>query len=108
MGLQWLVDAPTLDQDAWINWQRLNTAAHRERFDAGYRAAVRLYPTIRLLGQWHVVHEGGQQFASGPVSDSQGFGLGLEWSRALTRRAALRRTDMRWPHAMSRIARDRR
>jgi hypothetical protein len=80
MGLQWLVAAPRLDHDAWINWQRLNTAAHRERLDAGYRAAVRLAPSVRAHGQWHVVHEGGQQFASGAVSDSQAFALGLEYS----------------------------
>jgi hypothetical protein len=83
MGLQWLVASNTLDQDAWINWQRLNSATHRERLDAGYRAGVRLHRDMRLQGQWHVLHEGGQQFASGPVSDSQGFALGLEWSRAL-------------------------
>jgi hypothetical protein len=80
MGLQWLVAAPRLDHDAWINWQRLNTATHRERFDAGYRAAVRLAPSFQAHGQWHVVHEGGQQFDSGAVSDSQAFALGLEYS----------------------------
>lgn len=85
MGLQWLVDVPRLDQDAWINWQRLNTAAHRERFDAGYRANVGLTRTLRLHGQWHVVHEGGQQFASGPVGDSQAGALGLEWSASSAR-----------------------
>lgn len=81
MGLQWLAAGQTFEHDTWINWQRLNTATHRERFDAGYRAGVRLHPGLRLQGQWHVVHEGGQQFASGPVSDSQGIALGLEWSR---------------------------
>jgi len=85
MGLQWLVSASRLDHDAWINWQRLNTAEHRERFDAGYRAGVRLAPALQLHGQWHVVHEGGQQFDSGPVSDSHAVALGLEWSRALGR-----------------------
>lgn len=81
MGLQWLVAGHSLDHDAWLNWQRLNTSAHRERFDAGYRAGVRLHPTTALQGQWHLVHEGGQQFGNGAVSDSQGFALGLEWSR---------------------------
>lgn len=80
MGLQWLVASTAVDQDAWLNWQRLNTTAHRERFDAGYRTGIRLQPSLRLHGQWHIVHEGGQQFASGAVSDSQGFALGLEWS----------------------------
>ena len=35
---------------------------------------------LQLNGQWHVVHEGGQQFDSGPVSDSQAFALGPEWT----------------------------
>jgi len=80
MGLQWLVASPRLEQDAWINWQRLNTSEHRERFDAGYRASLPIARGTALQGQWHVVHEGGQQFDNGAVSDSQGAALGLEWS----------------------------
>lgn len=78
MGLQWLVATPRWHHDTWINWQRLNTAAHRERFDAGYRARAGLGGRLALHGQWHVVHEGGQQFAAGPVRDSQAWALGLE------------------------------
>jgi hypothetical protein len=85
MGLQWLVGAARVDHDAWIDWQRLNTAEHRERFDAGYRGAVRLAPMLRLHVQWHVVHEGGQQFDIGPVSDSHASALGIEWTRAVGR-----------------------
>jgi hypothetical protein len=81
MGLQWLVEGHAVDHDAWINWQRLNTSEHRERLDAGYRAGVQLHPALELRGQWHVVHEGGQQFRRGPVSESQGGALGLQWSR---------------------------
>ena len=88
MGLQWLVGAPRLEQDAWINWQRLNTRDHRERFDAGYRARVGLAESWHLHGQWHVVHEGGQRFASGPVRDSQGVALGLQWSTGAAERVA--------------------
>ena len=80
MGLQWLVTADRLDHDAWINWQRLNTDDHRERFDAGYRASLGLSGAFRLLGQWHLVHEGGQRFDSGAVRDSQAVALGLGWS----------------------------
>jgi hypothetical protein len=80
MGLQWLVASPRLEHDAWINWQRLNTATSRERFDAGYRAAVGLVPSLQLHGQWHIVHEGGQQFDHGAVVDSQAGALGLQWS----------------------------
>ena len=39
-----------------------------------------LFDGLHLNGQWHVVHEGGQQFDSGPVSDSQAFALGPEWT----------------------------
>jgi hypothetical protein len=80
MGLQWLVESPRFEQDAWINWQRLNTAEQRERFDAGYRATLGLAGSLRLHGQWHVVHEGGQQFSNGSVKDSQAAALGLQWS----------------------------
>ncbi len=81
MGLQWRLDAAAIEHDAWVNWQRLNTTEHRERFDAGYRASVAVQPGWRVHGQWHLVHEGGQQFGRGPVSDSQGGAGGLEWSR---------------------------
>jgi hypothetical protein len=83
MGLQWLVAAARFEQDTWINWQRLITAEHRERFDAGYRASLAVAAGTRVQGQWHVVHEGGQQFHSGAVSDSQSAALGVEWSRRL-------------------------
>lgn len=83
MGLQWLVAAPRLDHDTWINWQRLNTPNYRERFDAGYRTRVGLTSAIQLQGQWHLVHEGGQRFDSGAVSDSQGGALGVEWTRSI-------------------------
>jgi hypothetical protein len=83
MGLQWLVASSTIEHDAWINWQRLNTPEHRERFDAGYRAAIALPAALSLHGQWHVVHEGGQRFGNGAVSDSQAGALGLQWRRLL-------------------------
>jgi hypothetical protein len=80
MGLQWLVQSRRFDHDAWINWQRLNTAAHRERFDAGYRSRLRLSRSAALVGQWHLVHEGGQQFGNGSVRDSQAGALGVQWT----------------------------
>jgi hypothetical protein len=78
MGLQWLVASRRLDHDAWINWQRLNTTDHRERFDTGYRASVRLTSALRLHAQYHLVHEGGQHFQNGAVSDTQAGAAGLE------------------------------
>ena len=85
MGLQWIVASPRVDQDAWINWQRLNTTASRERFDAGSRTRIGLGPAVRVHGQWHIVHEGGQQFDHGAVSDSQAGALGAEWHSAVGR-----------------------
>jgi hypothetical protein len=85
MGLQWIVAAPRVAHDVWINWQRLNTSEHRERFDTGYRGQFGLASTLQLIGQWHLVHEGGQQFNSGAVSDSQAGAAGLEWTQTLGR-----------------------
>jgi hypothetical protein len=83
MGLQWRVESPRLDHDTWINWQRLNTASHRERFDAGVRSRIPLAAALAFHAQWHVVHEGGQQFASGPVRDSHAGAAGLEWRKTI-------------------------
>ena len=78
-GIQWQVASDRLDQDAWINWQRLNTAEHRERFDAGVRGRLALGAgsPVALGYQVHVVHEGGQRFDSGPVGDSIAGGPGV-------------------------------
>ena len=82
-GLQWTVAAPRLRQEAWINWQRLNTAGHRERFDAGINGAVGARRGVSLPFQLHIVHEGGQLYAAGPVADSIGAAAGLMLSGAL-------------------------
>jgi hypothetical protein len=79
MGLQWRVASPRVDHDVWINWQRLNTDSHRERFDAGVRTRGALPgfgESVALHAQWHVVHEGGQLFANGPVRDSHALAAG--------------------------------
>jgi len=78
-GLQWQLDGARIQQDAWVNWQRLNTAAHRERFDAGIRGRISLETQLPVsIGyQLHHVHEGGQLFDSGPVSDSFAGGPGV-------------------------------
>ena len=78
-GLQWMVESEQLEQDAWINWQRLNTAQDRELFDTGVqgRWRVDLGVPAWLSYQFHVVHQGGQLFDSGPVGDSWGGGPGL-------------------------------
>jgi hypothetical protein len=76
-GLQWTFRGTSLQHDMWINWQRVNTQEHRERFDAGIAAEVRTPSAISIPLQLHVVHEGGQRFASGAVRDSAAAAIGL-------------------------------
>jgi hypothetical protein len=76
-GLQWTLRGDRLAHDVWLNWQRLNTPSHRERFDAGAAAGVRINRSFEIPMQFHVVHEGGQQFASGPVADSAAGSMGV-------------------------------
>jgi hypothetical protein len=83
MGLQWRAASPRVDHDMWINWQRLNTENHRERFDAGVRTRAllsSLREQVAVHAQWHVVHEGGQLFDSGPVRDNHAVAAGVEWA----------------------------
>jgi hypothetical protein len=83
-GLQWTFAGATLTHDTWINWQRLNTPAARERFDVGAAGEARVTSWLAIPFQAHIVHEGGQLFAAGPVADSTAFGSG-----AIVRRRAL-------------------
>jgi hypothetical protein len=76
-GLQWRFTGGTLQHDVWLNWQRINTREHRERFDAGGAGAVRVAGPFSVPFQVHIVHEGGQLFGSGPVVDSQSAAAGI-------------------------------
>src|SRR5687767_8851799 len=69
-SLQWIFAGDAFRHDAWINWQLLNTPAHRERFDVGIAGEARVTDTLAIPFQAHIVHEGGQLFAAGPVADS--------------------------------------
>jgi hypothetical protein len=82
-GLQWVVDSTRVRQDAWINWQALNTPEHREKFDVGVDGRLRVTGPWRLLYQTHVVHHGGQRYASGPVSDSVAGAIGAAFDGPL-------------------------
>jgi hypothetical protein len=93
-GLRWTSDTARLRHDAWINWQRLNTPAHRERFDTGITAAIGVRPWLEVPAQLHVVHEGGQLFAAGPVADSVAVGTGVRLTRRAGRFGALSITFM--------------
>ena len=76
-GLAWSFKGAQLQQQLWLEWQRLNTPEHRERFDGGVRASYRLSEKLAIPVQVHVVHEGGQLFASGPVADSAALATGV-------------------------------
>lgn len=84
-GLQWTLAARRFRHNAWINWQRLNTASHRERFDAGIAGEISATAGVAVPFQLHVVHEGGQLFAAGPVADSAAAALGVMLSRPFSR-----------------------
>ena len=77
-GLLWRFTGARLKHSMWIEWQRLNTAEHRERFDGGVEGTFKLTTAVSIPFQLHVVHEGGQQFASGPVKDSSAAAIGVE------------------------------
>ena len=76
-GAQWFVDAGRHQQDAWFDYQMENTPEHREKFDVGAVGRAHLAGPLALGYQFHVVHHGGQQFNSGPVSDSYALGPGV-------------------------------
>jgi len=89
-GLAWTFQGTRLRHDVWLNWQRLNTREHRERLDGGANGELRIAGPFALPFQVHIVHEGGQLFASGPVADSVAGALGVSVSGAwLVERASL-------------------
>ena len=75
-GLAWMFNGTDLQHHFWLDWQRLNTTAHRERFDGGMRTSLRLTDFATLPLQLHVVHEGGQLYQSGAVADSAAIASG--------------------------------
>lgn len=81
-GLLWSLSTSRVSHTAWIAWQRLNTPEHRERFDGGLNGSVVLSRAFSIPFQLHIVHEGGQLFASGPVDDSAAAGLGVSFQHA--------------------------
>ena len=72
----WTFNGSDLKHDFWLEWQRLNTPEHRERFDGGLRTSYRLSNHLTLPLQLHVVHEGGQLHQSGAVADSAAVAAG--------------------------------
>jgi len=83
-GLRWTFRGTTVEHEMWLEWQRLNTPEHRERFDAGLNAALRPRDAVSFPVQLHIVHEGGQLFASGPVDDSLAAAAGARFEHPVT------------------------
>jgi hypothetical protein len=75
-GLAWTFTGSDLQHHFWLEWQRLNTSEHRERFDGGLRTSYRVTNVLTIPLQFHVVHEGGQLHQSGAVADSGAVATG--------------------------------
>ena len=80
-GLQWTSAGSRGSHESWLVWQRLNTAAHRERFDAGTNARLRATSVLSFPFQVHVVHQGGQLYSAGVVADSVAAAGGVAFER---------------------------
>ena len=76
-GMQWDYRGTRLTHSLWLDWQRVNTSDHRERFDGGANAELTISNHVSLPMQLHVVHEGGQLFSAGAVADSAATALGV-------------------------------
>ncbi len=86
-GVQLRSNTERFTQNVWFDYQKVITAEHRELFDGGIIGQVQKSSSapIALVYQWHVVHHGGQQFNTGPVSDSFGYGPGVLLRRTVPR-----------------------
>jgi hypothetical protein len=67
-GLAWTFTGDVFRHDLWINWQRVNTREHRERFDTGVTGAMRVTQHLFVPFHLHVVHEGGSRVSIVPSS----------------------------------------
>jgi hypothetical protein len=76
-GMAWTFDGVRFRHGLWLNWQRVNTPSHRERFDAGADAQWHVRRNLAVPLQLHLVHQGGQLFAAGPVTDSVAAAVGV-------------------------------
>ena len=84
-GLAWTFLGAALRHEFWLDWQRLNTPEHRERFDGGVNTSLRVTEWLALPVQVHIVHEGGQLHASGPVTDSAAVAGGVSLRHSFPR-----------------------
>lgn len=63
--------------EVWINWQQLNTSAHREQFELGTTVRVRPSRNIDLNLQQLSFHRGGQLFDPTPMTNNHTVALGV-------------------------------
>jgi hypothetical protein len=76
-GLAWSFNGSRLQHAFWLEWQRINTVQHRERFDGGVNTSLRVSKFLSLPVQLHIVHEGGQLHSAGAVADSGAAAAGV-------------------------------
>ena len=75
-GVQWIETRDGFSGEAFVNWQQLNTEEHREVFDYGLLLAGDPLPWLRLEGQLHGLHHGGQLYDSGDVANNTVWAAG--------------------------------
>jgi hypothetical protein len=78
-GAQWLEDSRHWRQDLWFDYRRAVSDQHHEFFNAGSVGHLQPSPTapVALAYQFQIVHHGGQDAETGPISDSFAGGPGL-------------------------------
>jgi len=82
-GMQWKHQG-RVTSDLYIDWQKLNTPQHREKLNTGLVTKAAVYGPLSLGGQFQYVHQGGQLFDVGPVSDSVAGAAGAILDREST------------------------
>ncbi|HLQ77544.1 MAG TPA: hypothetical protein VK210_09320, partial [Terriglobia bacterium] len=75
-GMQWKHQGRVVS-DLYIDWQKLNTPQQREKFNAGFVSKAAVKGPLSLGGQFQYVHQGGQLFDVGPLSDSVAGAAGV-------------------------------
>ena len=65
-GLAWTFTGDAWKHEIWIDWQRVNTQDHRERFDAGATGELKVSRLAFIPLELHIVHEGGQFLRRAP------------------------------------------
>jgi len=85
-GGQWVENQDRFHVDAYLNWQHLNTETSREIFDTGFVSWWKPLPFLKVEGQFHVLHHGGQlhDVVGEPVTFNAVGGPGLRLETDLT------------------------